>query len=95
VPRPRLQGGACVRVLVAPPGELQRVDGLEDALEADGVLEARVYRRPGWVFGPLRRGADRAGFVLAAGDSRDVALARADRAADRVQFVTVDAQVTV
>ena len=27
----------------------------------------RVYRRPGHVFGPLRRGADRAGAVLATG----------------------------
>jgi hypothetical protein len=71
------------------------VDGLETALEVEGVLDARIYRRPGWVFVPLRRGADRAGFVLAVGSSRDDALARADLAALRVQFVTVDAEVAV
>jgi hypothetical protein len=44
------------------------------------------------VFGPLRRGSDRAGFVLARGDSRDDALARAARAAERIRFETADAQ---
>jgi biotin carboxylase len=92
-PRPRGRGGACVRFLVASPGELSDVHGLEEALNVEGVVEGRVYRRPGWVFGPLRRGADRAGFVLARGRSRDEALARAGRAADLVQFVTADAEV--
>ncbi len=87
VPLPQAGGGACVRFLVAPEGELERVEGLHDALATDGVLAAQAYRRPGWVFGPLRRGSDRAGFVLAIGDSRDDALARAARAAERVRFV--------
>jgi hypothetical protein len=51
----------------------------------------RVYREPGQVLTPLRRGADRAGAVLALGDSREQAVARARRAADRVRFVTADA----
>jgi biotin carboxylase len=88
-------GGACVRFLVAPPGMLAGVDGLERALAVEGVVDARVYRRPGWVFTPLRRGADRAGFVLATGDSRDDALARADRAAALIRFETADAEALV
>lgn len=95
VPPARPRGGACVRFLVAPPGELLRVDGLDGALAVDGVLDARSYRRPGYVFGELRRGADRAGFVLAAGSSRDDALARADRAAECVRFETADAAASV
>jgi biotin carboxylase len=95
VPPARPRGGACVRFLVAPAGELLRVDGLEDALSVDGVLDARSYRRPGFVFGELRRGADRAGFVLAAGSSRDDALGRADRAAEYVRFETADAAARV
>jgi biotin carboxylase len=87
VPAPQPAGGACVRFLVAPTGELELVEGLEQALDVEGVLDARAYRRPGWVFGPLRRGADRAGFILAVGRSRDDALARADQAAERVRFV--------
>jgi biotin carboxylase len=90
---PRGSGGACVRFLLAPPGELASVLGLEQALSLEGIVDACVYRRPGWTFGPLRRGADRAGFVLATGPSRHEALALADRAAQLVQFVTADAEV--
>ena len=78
-------GGAVTRFLVAPPGVLQRVEVPEDL---EGV---RIYREQGYVFTPLRRGADRAGAVLATGASREEALARADAAADRIRFVTADA----
>ncbi|MFN2468638.1 MAG: hypothetical protein ABR521_10980 [Gaiellaceae bacterium] len=88
-------GGACVRFLVAPAGELRGVQGVEEARALAGVLGVRVYRRPGHLFGPLRRGSDRAGAVLAVGDSRDEALARADRAADSIRFDTVDAEALV
>jgi biotin carboxylase len=83
---PRPPGGACVRFLVAPAGTLERVDGLDQATAAPGVVEAAVYRGPGWRFLPLRRGADRAGYVLARGASRDDALARAAAAARRIRF---------
>jgi hypothetical protein len=71
---------------VAPEGELAHVEGVEAASALDGVLWVRVYRRPGWRFGPLLRGADRAGAILAVGDSRDDALGRARRAAEAVRF---------
>jgi biotin carboxylase len=90
VPVPRV-GGACVRFLVAPPGELVDVSGLEEAYGLEGVRGIRVYRRPGHVFGELQRAADRAGAVLATGDSRDDALERAERAAALIRFETVSA----
>ena len=86
-------GGACVLFLVAPEGVLRAVEGVEEAAALDGVAWVRVYRRPGWRFGPLRRGADRAGAILATGADRDDALARAHRAAETVRFV-VDADPT-
>ena len=79
---------ACVRFLTAPAGELRDVTGLDDAYELDGVRGIRVYRKPGHVFGELRRASDRAGAVLATGDTPADALARADRAAARIRFVT-------
>jgi cysteine synthase A/argininosuccinate lyase len=75
-----------VLFLVAPAGRLLAVDGLEDAAGIDGVRWVRIYRRPGWRFGPLLRGADRAGAILAVGDSRDDALVRAACAAEAVRF---------
>jgi len=95
LPEPEPAGGACVRFLVPPPGVLEDVEGLEEALALDGIEDARVYRAPGWRFGALRRGNDRAGFVLARGESRDDALARAGRAAELIRFRTADAEALV
>jgi biotin carboxylase len=81
-------GGAVTRFLVAPPGVLESVEAPEGL---PGVLRTRIYRGPGYVFTPLRRGSDRAGAVLAVGATREEALARADSAAERVRFVTADA----
>jgi biotin carboxylase len=87
-------GGGCVRFLVAPPGELREVTGVQEAFALDGVRGIRIYRRPGHRFGELRRGADRAGAVLAVGDSRQEALERADRAQAMIRFeVDVEALV--
>jgi len=86
-------GGACVRFLVAPEGELEGVRGVEEAEAVEGVGWVRLYRRPGHRFGPLRIGSDRAGAVLAVGTSRDEALAAAADAAARVRFDVVGAPV--
>ena len=82
-----LHGGACVLFLVAPEGVLRAVEGREAAHAVEGVLDVRIYREPGFRIGPLRRGADRAGAVIAVGDSRDDALARACNAANEIRFV--------
>lgn len=86
-------GGACVLFLVAPEGVLRAVEGVEAAEAVEGVEWVRTYRRPGWRFGPLRRGADRAGAVLAVGADRDDALGRARRAAQALRFL-VDADAS-
>jgi biotin carboxylase len=87
------RGGAAVVFLLPPVGRLLAVDGLEVAEALPGVEWVRVYRRPGHVFGPLRRGADRAGAVLVTGADRDDALERGRRAADAVRF-RVDADAS-
>ena len=85
-------GGAVTRFLVAPPGVLQEVEVPEGLA---GVERLRIYREPGYVFTPLRRGSDRAGAVVVTGDSREQALARADAAAERIRFLTADAGALV
>jgi biotin carboxylase len=77
-PEPRV-GGAVTQFLVAPPGVLESVE------VPDGI-EARIYREPGYVFAPLRRGADRAGAVLVTGASRQEAVERAAAAAAAIAF---------
>jgi len=85
-------GGACVKFLVAPAGELEQIRGEEEARRVDGVLDVRLYRRPGHVFPELRRASDRAGAVIAIGETREEALERADRAAECIRFDTADVE---
>jgi biotin carboxylase len=90
VPEPQA-GGASTVFLTAEPGELEGVEGVEEAEAVDGVLRVRVYRRPGFAVGELRHGADRLGAVQAVGGSRDEALERARAAAALVRFRTARA----
>ncbi len=85
-------GGAVTRFLIAPAGVLEAVEVPEGLT---GVERIRIYREPGFEFGPLRRGSDRAGALLAVGDSRSQALAHADAAADRIRFRTANARALV
>jgi biotin carboxylase len=85
-------GGAVTRFLVAPPGMLASVEAPQGM---NGVLQTRIYREPGYVFAPLRRGSDRAGALLAVGGTRDEAVTRAEAAAERIRFVTADAGALV
>ena len=85
-------GGACIRFLAAPPGELREVDGEEEARSLEGVIDVRLYRRRGHVFRELRRASDRAGAVIAVGDGSEQAFARAERAAECIRFDTADVE---
>jgi biotin carboxylase len=82
-------GGACVRFLLAPPGELHEIEGVDEAMSVTGVRAVHVYRDTGHVFGPLRSASDRAGAIVAAAATRGDAVAAAEQAADRIRFVTV------
>jgi biotin carboxylase len=86
-PRPRV-GGASTVFLVPPPGELLGFEGVEDAQRTEGVVAVRLYRRPGFRFGELRVGADRAGAVQAVGGNRAEAYERARAAAALIRFQT-------
>ena len=75
-------GGAATVFLTAEPGELEAVEGVEEAEAAAGVLRVRVYRRPGFVVGELRHGSDRTGAVQTLAATRSEALERARTAAE-------------
>jgi biotin carboxylase len=91
----RRVGGACTRFLVAEPGEIRAVEGVEKARASEGVVAVHVHRGAGRVIEPLRAGSDRAGAVLAVGATREEAVRRAVSAAACVRFDTVDAEALV
>jgi biotin carboxylase len=88
-------GGAATVFLTAEPGELEAIEGVEEAEAAEGLIRVRIYRRPGFEIGELRRGADRVGAVQAVGESRDAALERARAAAALVRFRTARARAVL
>ena len=74
--------------------DTDRQNGLQNRISYRG---RRGRARPdlpqaGQVFGELRSGSDRAGAMLAVGDSREQALERAAAAAERIGFVTADVE---
>jgi biotin carboxylase len=88
-------GGAATVFLTAEPGELEAVEGVDEAERVEGVIRVRVYRRPGFEIGELRRGSDRVGAVQAVGQSREEALERAMAAAALVRFRTARARAVL
>jgi biotin carboxylase len=94
VAEPRV-GGATTVLLTAEPGELEAIDGIDDAEVAPGVIRVRAYRRPGFIVEELRRGSDRVGAVQATGSSREEALERARAAAALIRFRTAHARAVL
>ena len=103
--RGRARDGACAKLAQTPgrrrghalpdrPGRSARGSrgprGARRASSASGSTASRATNSA-----PLRRGSDRAGAVLAVGDSRSQALAHADAAADRIRFRTANARALV
>jgi biotin carboxylase len=75
---------AAVRFLVATPGVVQAVEGLDEARGLPHTHEADVFVREGDTVQPLTDGAKRAGYVLVTGASRSEAIARSLEAASRI-----------
>ena len=76
-----------------PPGRgvLRRVSGIEAARGIEGVHDVVIELPLGTVFDGITRDGERPGYVIAFGDTRDEAIARADQAEGLVSF-TLDTQ---
>lgn len=83
-PRP----AAVAKFLVAKPGVVSRVSGLDRALGEPGVRDAAVFIPVGGRVWPLSDSAKRAAFVLCDGASREDVLARADAALGHIRIET-------
>ncbi len=81
-------GGAIAKFLVAAPGTVRAVRGLDEARGLAGIADAEVFVPVGGQVFPLVDSAKRAAYALAHGASREEATARADAALDRLSIDT-------
>ncbi len=80
--------GAVIRFFYPPPGVVESVEGMEQASRLPGVLSLHLFVAPGQVVRPLRTCGDRAGIVIAGGEDREQALARANQVLKTVRIRT-------
>jgi biotin carboxylase len=81
---------AIAKFLIAKPGRVRSVDGLDEARAAEGIDDAQVFVTPGGRVMPLTDSAKRAAYVLAHGGTREEAMARADASLQRLRIETYD-----
>jgi biotin carboxylase len=87
-PMQAAQPAAVAKFLVAEPGVVQRVSGLDRARAEAGVRDAEVFVPVGGRVSPLTDSAKRAAYVLCQGTSRANVLARADAALGQIRIET-------
>jgi biotin carboxylase len=91
--QPRVRQPLAIRFWTAEPGPLptgvvRSVNGIEHALAAAGVVAGESYLAVGETIRPARVDGDRRGYVIALGETREEAFARADVAASLVEVKT-------
>lgn len=86
--RPRFQRGVAQRYLIPEPGRVVRVRGVEEVSSWEDIRLLRVYVKPGDVVRPICHHPSRAGVLIAIGEDREQAQARAVEAAAAIRIET-------
>jgi hypothetical protein len=87
---PTSRRGADYRFLVFAPGIVRRVDIPETLAAENGVLDVGVTAQPGDEIRPLRSTSERAGFLIATGETLQEATERADRGCREISIHYAD-----
>ena len=85
---PRWSRGVAQRYLFPEPGTVVAVEGAAEAAAGEGIALLEVAVVPGRCVPSMTSHVCRAGMVIAVGESREEAVARAEDAAARVRIVT-------
>jgi len=85
--RPKYQRGACYKFFAPPPGVFRGVTGVAEAAKFPGVLDFGFHMNPGTVVSAIAGDADRPGYAVASGSTREEAMVNADRAIASIQYV--------
>jgi biotin carboxylase len=82
----RAEAAAAIRFLHVEPGEVQSVDGLDEAGTVPGVTSCAVTVRPGDQTRELRNSWDRVGSAIACAPTAAEAMRRATEAVGHIQI---------
>ncbi|MEM9950854.1 MAG: ATP-grasp domain-containing protein [Chloroflexota bacterium] len=84
--QPRVQRGAVYRFFAPPAGIFVSVDGIEKAKQLNGVLDLGFHMAQGTVVDAIEGDADRPGFCVTTGATREDAMAIAEKALSMIHF---------
>jgi biotin carboxylase len=87
---PASRRGADYRFLIFPPGTVERVEIPESLAAEGGILDVGVTVQPRDEIRPLRSTSERAGFLVAVGETLSEAVERADRGCREILIRYVD-----
>jgi biotin carboxylase len=85
--RPVRHRGACYKFFAPPAGVFGQALGIAEASRLPGVLDLGFHMSPGTIVAPIAGDADRPGYAVATGDTREEAIENADRAIASIQWV--------
>ena len=78
--------GAALRVITSKAGKVLSIKGEDKVKKAEGIIISEIYIEKRDVINPLRSGFDRIGRVVAVGQTREIAVQRAESA---IEMVTI------
>lgn len=78
--------GCVYRFLTPSPGILKSVIGLRKVRNIKGILDSGLWVKPGDIIHPIKRGGDRAGYIVAGMPTRAEAIKLADYAESNIIF---------
>lgn len=85
--RPVRARGACYKFFAPPPGVFQKALGIAEAAGFPGILDFGFHMNPGTVVSAIAGDADRPGYAVTTGDTREQAIENADRAIASIRYV--------
>lgn len=82
--KPKYDRAAAQRYLFPKPGCVVSVDGLSDSTKPDWITRVEIYVKPGDEIKQITNHAERAGYVIAVGETRAEAVQRAEWARNEI-----------
>ena len=80
--------GSAIRYLKTGKGVVEEIIGVDEAKKIPGVVQIAIVSEVGEQVGEIRSSVDRAGFVITEGSDASVASHIAEKASNRISFIT-------